>query len=73
MTDKYHSLTVVLDHDMRDDDAQSIILAIGMIRGVTSVDGAVADHVSHMAVERAKRELEQSLLDVVYHHKGKTP
>lgn len=33
MTDRFHTLTVVLEHDMRDDDAQALISAIGQLRG----------------------------------------
>lgn len=34
MTDRYHTLTVVLERDMRDDDAAALIAAIGQLRGV---------------------------------------
>jgi len=66
MTDRFHTLTVVLEHDIRDDDAQALISAIGQLRGVLSVTGVVADLDSHMARERARHELGQKLLDVVY-------
>ena len=66
MTDRYHSLTVVLEKDIRDDDAEHILNAIRMIRGVASVAGEVADMNSHMAEERARQELGDKLFDVIY-------
>jgi len=62
MTDKLNALTVVLDHDYRDDDVESLILAIMRFRGVLSVKGNVADIVSHTAEVRAKTELRTALL-----------
>ena len=70
MTDRYHSLTVVLEHDIRDDDAKPILAAIRQLRGVLSVEGNVADLTSHMAQERARRELGEKLLEVVYPKKS---
>lgn len=66
MTDRYHSLTVVLEKDMRDDDAESLINAIKMMRHVISVKGNVTDFTSLMAEERAMRHLGDKLLAVVY-------
>lgn len=57
MTDRFLTLTVVLDRDYRDDDAQSIIDAIKMVKGVLSVKGNVADGSEYMAIERARHEL----------------
>ena len=66
MTDRLHSLTVVFERNIRADDAEPILAAIRMIRGVQSVTGQVADEASHMAEERARRELGEKLLDVIY-------
>jgi len=71
MTDRYHSLTVVLDRDIRDDDAEPILMAIRMIKGVLSVKPKVADIDSNMAEDRARRNLEQKLFDVVYPKRDK--
>ena len=70
MTDRYHSLTVVLEHDIREDDAKPLLAAIRQLRGVLSVEGNVADVTSHMAQERARRELGEKLLEVVYPKKS---
>ena len=66
MTDRYHSLTVVLEKNMRDDDAESLINAIKMMRNVISVEGNVADFTSLMAEERAINNLGQQVLAVIY-------
>ncbi len=62
MTDRIHSLVVVLDHDMRDDDVEGLIEAIRHFRFVTSVTGNVSDMNSLMAAERARYELRAKLL-----------
>jgi hypothetical protein len=66
MTDRIHSITVVLSEDMRDDDCENVIKAIGMIRGVLSAKMHVADLDSHMAYERAKADLGEKLWTVLY-------
>lgn len=66
MADRIHSLTVVLDRDYRDDDAESIVSAIEMIKGVLSVSGHVSDFDSHMAEERARRELGEKIWGILY-------
>jgi hypothetical protein len=37
MTDRIQALTVILDHDMRDDDVQELIAAIKCLRHVGNV------------------------------------
>jgi len=66
MTDKYNSLTVVLENDIRDDDAKSIIKAIRMIKGVLAVKGNIADHKAYMAEERALRKLRSQLQEILW-------
>lgn len=66
MTDRYHSLTVVLEKDIRSDDAEAIIEAIKMIRGVLDVTPHVADATSWMAQTRVRRELGEKIWDILY-------
>lgn len=66
MTDRFNALTVVLDHDIRDDDAEPLIAAIMQLRGVLSVAGNVSDLSAHLAHERARRELGEQLWRVLY-------
>lgn len=70
MTNRFYALTVVLEMDYRDDDAQPILNAIKMIRGVQSVKGNISTPDTWMAEERAKRELGQKLLEIIF-PKGK--
>ena len=66
MTDRYHSITVVLEKDMRDDDVRAILEAIKQFRGVLTATGVVADLSSMMAEERARHEIGKQLIDIVY-------
>jgi hypothetical protein len=51
VTDRYHSLTVVLQDDTRDDAASALIDAIMMMRGVVAVSGNVSDVASYVSDE----------------------
>jgi hypothetical protein len=66
MTDRFNSLTVVLAVDTRDDDAKGIIDAIKLLRGVIAVEGNVVNSESFTANARARHELGQKLIDIVY-------
>jgi hypothetical protein len=66
VSDRFHSLTVVLEQDIRDDDAESLMDGIRMMRGVLWVTGEVACPVSCMAEERARADLGKKLLAIVY-------
>jgi nitrate reductase NapAB chaperone NapD len=66
MTDQFNTLIVVLEKDMRDDEAELLMKAIQQLRGVISVKGNVSDLTSHAAEERAKFDLGQKLLEVIY-------
>lgn len=71
MTDRYNALTVVLEKDIRDDDAEALLAAIRQLRGVLSVSGNVADLDSHLAQERARHDLGEKLWRVLYpKHEG---
>ena len=66
MTDRVHSLTVVLEENTRVDDVEPLIIAIKMMKGVISVTGNVADIESHIAEERARQKLGSKILEVIY-------
>lgn len=70
MTDRFNTLTVVLDRDMREDDAEVLLSAIRQLRGVISVSGNVADVSEYMAEERALHTLRQKVMDVLYPKKS---
>ncbi|SAK98462.1 hypothetical protein AWB80_07526 [Caballeronia pedi] len=66
MTDRIHSLTVVLDENMRADDAEQLINAIRMMRGVADVAGNIAEHSHYVAETRVRRDLSQKLWAVLH-------
>jgi hypothetical protein len=68
MTERYHTLTVVLDHDMRLEEVDLLVQAIRQLRGITSVSANVADYTSFMAEERAKRTLRERLWKILQGH-----
>ncbi len=66
MTDRYSKLTVVLETDMRSDDAESLINAIKQMRGVLDVSGDVMDSGSYLAEARVRNEMSKKLWEVLY-------
>lgn len=66
MTDIFNALVVILDKDMREDDAETLLTAIRQLRGVLSVSGNISDINSHIAEQRVKSELANKLFEVVY-------
>lgn len=65
MTNRINRLTVVLETDVRDDDIQALVAAVGQFRGVASVDLNVADPASHTALMRARYELREKLWEAL--------
>ena len=65
MTDRYNALTVVLEDDIRDDDAKALLTAIRMLRGVLTVTPHVADHTKFVAETRAKDDLREKLFALI--------
>jgi len=66
MTDRYNSLIVVLENNIREDDAQSTINAIRHIKGVIAVEGNISDIGHFVASSRIRRELGEKIWDVIY-------
>jgi len=65
MTTRLIALTVILKGEPRDDDAQSIIDAIRMIRGVADVQVIEMSPETRIAEHRAKLVLREKLWDVL--------
>lgn len=65
MTDRYNTLTVALERDIREDDAEALLTAIRMLRGVLSVSGNVADNTSFVAEARARKEWTTRISDLL--------
>lgn len=72
MTDQYNALVVMLEKDMRDDDAQGLCEAIGRMRGVLSVSGH--SHLNNLdslvTRQRARREIMDALLTMARKYEG---
>ncbi len=66
MTDRFNSLTVVLAKDVREDNAEDLMKAIGMIKGVISVKGRVTASGDYIAHQRVRHELSEKLWAVLY-------
>lgn len=65
MTDRVHSLTVILEKDTRDDDVECWVSAIRMLKGVISVQKNISDIDYHVAEQRAKQEIRSKLFDII--------
>ncbi|HJS81342.1 MAG TPA: hypothetical protein VJ742_00740 [Nitrososphaera sp.] len=61
MTDKVHSLTVVLGRDIRTDEIERIMDAIRLLRPVLRVDMNISDISAHVAESRARAELTEKI------------
>jgi hypothetical protein len=63
MTTRYKSFIVSLEHDIRDDDADAIITALKMVKGVLRVEPQEAT-VNDLTIQyREKSELRKKLFD----------
>jgi len=64
MTDRIKGLTVSLTHDIRDDDCESIINAIKMIKGVAAVELHVSNSNDWMARQHVKEEMRDKIFQL---------
>ena len=65
MTDKYNAVVVVLEENIRSDDAKDLLNAIRMIKGVTSVEPNIVDINSHIAYSQACTHYKSRLWDAL--------
>ena len=66
MSDRVKGLTVVLDKDYKDEDAEQIIRAIQMIKGVESITTEIVNSDDYMNRERVKSELRDKIFHLLY-------
>jgi hypothetical protein len=66
MTDRHIAYTVLLKEPIREDDAEPILAAIGMIKGVHKVTPVVQDVQQLFTYEQVRLELGQKLWKVLY-------
>jgi len=64
MTDRVHSVQVVLSKNIRDDDVQPLLDALKHIVGVEDVVPIIVDHDSHMAEVRARNDVRRRLYEI---------
>jgi hypothetical protein len=65
MTDRHAAYIVTLEHDIRDDDAQQLIQALSLLRGVVSVEPVPADPIEHIAQSRARSVMRRKLWEAL--------
>jgi hypothetical protein len=65
MTDRVKGLVVTLDKDYRVDDVQAIVDAVKMVKGVLTVDTAIANLDDHMNRERMTQRFREILYDLL--------
>lgn len=66
MSDKFNKITVVLEHNVCDEQIDTITSAISMVRGVLSVEAHQVDHGSdYLAEVRVRSELRRKLFEVL--------
>lgn len=66
MTDRVHSITVVLDRNYREDDLEPLLTALRQMRGIIDVELNVADIASSVATSRARISVIEELNKVVH-------
>lgn len=65
MTDRLKGVYVAFNEDYREDDAEQILAAIRMIRGVAAVTPMVTDSTDWIARVRVKAELTDKIWDAL--------
>ncbi len=65
MTAHLKGLTVCFEDDIREDDAQAVIAAIKMVKGVADVVPLVSSPQDWLARVRVRGELSNQILDVL--------
>lgn len=65
MTDRHLGYTVALDRDIREDDAEHIINAIRLIKGVSDVKPIRAEPLAQAIAMRVKADIRQRVLDEI--------
>jgi len=65
MTDRHAGYLVTLVEDIRDDEAEEILKAICLIKGVIVAEPIVADPLGMIAENRARRDLWNKMMDLL--------
>jgi hypothetical protein len=70
MTDRHAGYVVVLAEDIREDDAESTLNALRMVKGVVSVTPVIADYELVVARGRQDDKWREALRDLVRNGPG---
>lgn len=65
MTDRYNAFLVILENNLREDDAEATINAIKQIKGVLDVQPHVAGFEDAIAETRVRNRLIEQILEIV--------
>jgi len=65
VTDRIHSITLVLEQDMRVDDVEDLMIALRCFKRVVLVQPNVSDYMLLVAESRVRRDLEEKLWKVL--------
>lgn len=65
MTDRHSGYIVTLDHDIREDDAEQIIQALSMVKGVLAVEPLVRDGDLMITQARLRFDLQRKVHQAV--------
>lgn len=66
MSDRIYSYTVILDGTYKDEGEQAIRNALEMVKGVSSVVPLVTDPMTYFAIDRAKNDIADKIMDILY-------
>lgn len=66
MTDRIHSMTVVFEKPIREDDAEVYKSAFSLMKGVIEVEKNVADASSYAATAQARWNLIEKLRGILF-------
>jgi len=61
VTDRYAGFVVTLADDIRKDDAESVMIALRMVKGVIGVSPMLASGYLHIAEHRARIEVREKV------------
>jgi hypothetical protein len=64
VTDRHADYVVVLDQDIRDDDAEAVSTALRMVKGALTIEPLVASPEVHIAEQRARHEFRTELYNL---------
>ncbi len=65
MSDRYSALIVILENNIRDDDAEALISAMKQLRGVLDVQPHIANPEEAIAETRVRADLLRRIIEMI--------